>query len=261
MDLLDRTLVIAGATAVDVAPIVAVLLGFQVLVLRRPIANVRRIAVGCAAVVLGLTLFLVGLEEALFPIGRTMAQQLTAVSPMIAAGAANWSAYGWVYAFAAAVGFAAAIAEPALIAVSLKAEQVSAGTIPATGLRVAVAVGAGLGVAVGTLRIAAGLPMPMMIAAAYAIVALQTAVAPRAIVPIAYDVGGVTTSTVTVPVVTALGLGLASAIPGRSPLLDGFGLIAFTCLCPIMSVLAYATVAQSVRRRHSRGREETGEER
>ena len=131
----------------------------------------------------------------------------------------------------------------------------SGGTVPAVGLRLAVAIGAGAGVALGTLRIVTGVPMPILLGPAYAVVALQTVFAPRSIVPIAYDVGGVTTSTVTVPVVTALGLGLAGAVPGRSPLIDGFGLIAFTCVCPIMSVLAYATVAA---RRQRRRQEERG---
>lgn len=245
---------LAAATLLDIAPIIAVLLGFQLFVLRRPLPNARRMLIGCAAVALGLTLFLVGLDEALFPIGRTMAEQLT--QPVLrqssAAGAIHWLDYAPVYAFGACIGVAAALAEPALIAVSLKAEEVSGGTVPAFGLRLAVALGAGVGVVVGTLRIVLGTSLPLMIGAAYAIVALQTLAAPRSMVPIAYDVGGVTTSTVTVPVVAALGLGLASAIPGRSPLLDGFGLIAFTCLCPIMTVLAYATAADRLKRRPRR---------
>jgi hypothetical protein len=113
-------------------------------------------------------------------------------------------------------------------------------------------------VTLGVLRLVLGWPMPVVLAVAYGVIAVQTALAPRVIVPVAYDVGGVTTSTVTVPVVAALGLGLASAIPGRSPLVDGFGLIAFTCLCPIMSVLAFATVADRLQRpgRRQRGRQQ-----
>lgn len=249
-DLVGRTLAVGLQTVVNVTPIVVVLLGFQLLVLRRPLPNARRIAVGCLAVMAGLTLFLVGLEEALFPIGRTMAAQLTSPALLLTDGApASWQAYRWVYAFAAAVGFAAAIAEPALMAVATKANQVSGGTVPALGLRLAVAAGAGLGVALGALRIVTGFPMPLLLGAGYLVVALQAIAAPRTIIPIAFDVGGVTTSTVTVPVVAALGLGLAAAISGRSQLIDGFGLIAFTCMCPIMSVLAYATIADRLARR------------
>jgi hypothetical protein len=259
MDMLARLYETAGDTLFDIAPIIAVLLGFQILVLRRKLPNLRRIIAGCAAVAIGLTLFLVGLDEALFPIGRSMAEQLT--QPLLngttTGAAADWRDYAPIYAFAACIGFAAALAEPALMAVALKAEEVSGGTVPAIGLRLAVAIGAGIGVAVGTLRIVLDASLPLMIGAAYAIVALQTLAAPRALVPIAYDVGGVTTSTVTVPVVAALGLGLAASIPGRNPLIDGFGLIAFTCLCPIIAVLAYATIADRLRR--WRRRRETDE--
>ncbi len=255
MDLLARIGDVAQNTLIDIAPIIGVLLSFQFFVLRRPLPKVRRMLVGCAAVGVGLTLFLVGLEEALFPIGRTMAEQLTHSSLQGSAdNTFDWMSFLPVYAFGASVGVAAALAEPALIAVAVKAEEVSGGTVPAFGLRLAVALGAGAGVVMGTARIVLDVPLPLAIGIAYAIVALQTLAAPRSIVPIAYDSGGVTTSTVTVPVVAALGLGLASAIPGRNPMIDGFGLIAFTCLCPIMAVLAYATLADLIRRR---GRRET----
>jgi hypothetical protein len=251
MELLARITEAGESTLFNIAPIIAVLLGFQLFILRRRLPNIRRMLAGCVAVAVGLTLFLVGLNEALFPIGQTMVEQLTQPVLHAAQGGADvqWFAYAPVYAFGACIGMAAALAEPALIAVSLKAEEVSGGTVPAFGLRLAVALGAGAGVALGTLRIVLDTSLPVMIGAAYAIVALQTLAAPRSLVPIAYDAGGVTTSTVTVPVVAALGLALASAIPGRSPLLDGFGLIAFTCLCPIMTVLAYATAADRMRRR------------
>lgn len=254
MELLGRIVEAAGSTLFNIAPIIAVLMGFQLFILRRRLPNIRRMLAGCVAVALGLTLFLVGLNEALFPIGQTMVEQLTQPVLRAARGGADvdWFAYAPVYAFGACIGIAAALAEPALIAVSLKAEQVSGGTVPAFGLRLAVALGAGAGVALGTLRIVLDTPLSATIGAAYAILALQTLAAPRSLVPIAYDVGGVTTSTVTVPVVAALGLALASAIPGRSPLLDGFGLIAFTCLCPIMTVLAYATAADRMQRRRRR---------
>ena len=247
------------ATLRDVAPIVAVLFGFQFLVLRRRLPNLRRVAVGFVYVLLGLTLFLVGLEEALFPLGETMAEQLTSerITGVRPGAAPQWQDYAWVYLFAAAIGFAATVAEPALIAVSLKAEEVSGGALNARGLRMAVAVGVAVGVALGTFRIVTGTPLPYYIMAGYVVVVLQTLRTPKAFVPLAYDSGGVTTSTVTVPVLTALGLGLATTIPGRSPLIDGFGLIAFASLFPIMSVMGYATWTDWLRRRAGeRSREE-----
>ena len=247
----------------DVAPIVAILLGFQWLVLRRRPPNLKRIATGFVYVLLGLTLFLVGLEEALFPLGETMAQQLTALAmngaePGTELGTElDWRDFVWVYVFAAAIGFATTVAEPALIAVSLKAEEVSGGALNARGLRMAVAVGVAVGVALGAFRIVSGTPLPYYIIAGYLVVIVQTWKTAKAVVPLAYDSGGVTTSTVTVPVVTALGLGLASTIPGRSPLIDGFGLIAFASLFPIMSVMGYAMLTDWWRRRSGAQNPET----
>ena len=241
-----------GATFRDVIPIAAVLIFFQVAVLRRRIPNPRRIAVGFVFVLLGLALFLVGLEQALFPIGETMARQLTAPETVGEVGAASdieWWDYWLVYAFAAAIGFATTVAEPSLMAVALKAEQVSGGAVRALGLRLVVAAGVAVGVSLGCFRIVTGTPLPWYIIAAYVIVIVQTFWASRTIVPLAYDSGGVTTSTVTVPVVAALGLGLAASIPGRSPLIDGFGLIAFASVFPIMSVLAYAIASSWWNRR------------
>jgi hypothetical protein len=232
---------------IDVLPIAVILIGFQVLVLRRQIHNKAQVFIGLIFVLMGLALFLEGLELALFPLGRLMAQQLTLPSFVVGDGAESivdfvWTDYFWVYIFAAAIGFATTIAEPALIAVSIKANQVSGGTITVNGLRLAVAVGVAVGVALGTFRIVTGTPLHWYIIAGYVIVVAQTAVAPRAIIPLAYDTGGVTTSTVTVPLVAALGLGLAETIPGRSPLIDGFGLIAFASLFPMISVMAYAQI-------------------
>ena len=241
----------AWSTALDVAPILVVLVVFQVAVLRRNLPNLRRIAGGFVCVLLGLTLFLIGLEDALFPIGETMAAQLTAASATGSAGDVVWSDYLLVYAFAAAIGFSTTVAEPSLIAVALKAEEVSGGAINAWGLRLAVAVGVALGVALGCFRIVTGTPLPWYIVAAYIVVIVQTFRSSRIIVPLAYDSGGVTTSTVTVPVVAALGLGLAANVPGRSPLIDGFGLIAFASVFPIMSVLGYA-MASSWRARRGK---------
>lgn len=245
------------ATLRDVLPIALTLFGFQFLVLRRPIANLRRVLFGFLFVLLGLTLFLVGLERALFPIGRLMATQL--IAPEFLYGSLqnvvlSWTDYYWVLIFAFAIGFATTLAEPALIAVALKANEVSGGAIHATSLRLAVATGVALGVALGTFRIITGLPIQWFIMTAYIIVVLQTWRAPRMIVPLAFDSGGVATSTVTVPIITALGLGLAEAVPGRNPLIDGFGLIAFACLFPIVTVMAYAQIAEYlVKRKRKNG--------
>jgi hypothetical protein len=250
------SLVSAGLETIrDVLPIVAVLVFFQAAILRRRVANLRTLLIGLGDVVVGLTLFVVGLEQALFPLGRSMAEQLTAPSFLgIEPGAStDWWRYYWVYAFAAAVGFATTVAEPSLIAVSLKAEEVSGGTVRAWPLRLAVAIGVAASIAVGAFRIVTGTPLYVYMIVGYAIVILQTAVSPRTIVPLAYDSGGVTTSTVTVPLVTALGLGLASSVPGRSPLLDGFGLIALASLFPMITVMGYAQISHLRRRRDGAG--------
>jgi hypothetical protein len=233
----------------DVLPIAVILIGFQVLILRRKLANPAQVFFGLVMVLLGLALFLEGLELALFPLGRLLAQQLTLPSFIVGEGAEAivefvWSDYVWVYVFAAAIGFATTIAEPALIAVSMKANQVSGGTITVNGLRFAVALGVAAGVALGTFRIVTGTPLHWYIICGYIVVIIQTTMAPRSIIPLAYDSGGVTTSTVTVPLVAALGLGLAETIPGRSPLMDGFGLIAFASLFPMISVMAYAQISE-----------------
>ena len=248
MDLIQDSLIFVLDSATDVAPIVIFLFAFQLFVIRERIPNFWQIVVGFVFVTIGLGLFLVGLEKTLFPLGRLMAQQLTnpdflhEVSGRVGA-ALLWHDFHWVYLFAAAIGFSTTLAEPALMAVSIKANEVSAGAVGVWGLRVAVALGVGFGVSLGCYRIITGLPLEHFIAAGYLVVIVQTTVAPKMIVPLAYDSGGVTTSTVTVPLITALGLGLAEAVPGRSPLLDGFGLVAFASLFPIISVLAYGQFA------------------
>ena len=153
-------------------------------------------------------------------------------------------AYYWVYIFAASIGFATTLAEPSLLAVAIKAEQISGGAIHAFGLRIAVSIGVAFGIALGAFRIVTGTELYFFIIAGYVLVLIQTLFAPKLIIGLAYDSGGVTTSTVTVPLVTALGLGLAQSVPGRNPLLDGFGLIAFASLFPIIAVLSYAQIAQ-----------------
>ncbi len=248
MDLILHALKFVADSAIDVLPIVIFLFAFQLFVIGGSMPNLKQILVGFVFVTVGLGLFLVGLEETLFPLGRLMAYQLTHPEFLDATrgsvmGALDWQDYHWVYLFAAAIGFSTTLAEPALIAVSIKANAVSGGAVGVWGLRVAVAIGVGVGVSLGCYRIISGLPLQYFIAAGYMVVIVQTAIAPKLIVPLAYDSGGVTTSTVTVPLITALGLGLAEAVPGRSPLLDGFGLVAFASLFPIISVLAYGQMA------------------
>jgi len=242
----------ALSTGRDVLPIIAILLGFQFFVIRKKVPNFKKIVIGFIYVLLGLTLFLVGLEQALFPLGETMATQLSDPDFLGANGhpeILTWQDYYWVYLFAAAIGFSTTVAEPSLIAVAIKAEEISGGSISAWGLRAAVAIGVAIGVSLGAYRIVSGTPLPVYIMVGYIIVIIQTFFAGKTIIPLAYDSGGVTTSTVTVPVVAALGLGLASTVPGRSPLLDGFGLIAFASVFPIMSVLAYALIAEKMAKR------------
>ena len=230
-------------TLIDVFPIAAILAFFQLVVLRQSIPQLGRVLLGFVYVILGLSLFLVGLEEALFPIGELMATQLTDpafIAPGRDIASLGWADYYWVYLFAAAIGFSTTIAEPSLIAVANKASTLTGGTINGRGLRIAVAIGVALSIAVGAFRIVTGTPLYLYMIAGYTLVVLQTIYAPRMIIPLAYDSGGVTTSTVTVPLVTALGLGLASTVPGRDPVLDGFGLIALASLFPILSVMSYA---------------------
>ncbi len=232
-----------GSTVVDVLPIAAVLAGFQVGVLRQTIPHLRRVLVGLAYVIGGLSLFLFGLEQALFPLGKAMARQLTDpafVGAGVELAQLTWRDYYWTYIFAFAIGFATTIAEPSLIAVAIKAREVSGGAVGTWGLRIAVALGVALSLAVGTWRIVTGTPLYIYMIVGYVIVMAQTMLAPRMIIPLAYDSGGVTTSTVTVPLVAALGLGLASNVPGRSALLDGFGLIALASLFPMITVMGYA---------------------
>jgi len=233
------------STLGDLLPILAILLFFQLAVLRKPLKKKQSIALGSLYVLLGLSFFLVGLEKAIFPLGELMAQQLTTAEFMGLKDLNHlqWHDFMWVYAFALSIGFSTAMAEPSLIAVSRKAEQISGGTVSALGLRVAAALGVAIGVTIGCYRIVSGSPLWMYIVAIYLLVMIQTFMSPKQMIPLAYDSGGVTTSTVTVPLLAALGIGLASSIPGRSPLLDGFGLIAFACACPIIGVLTYAQLS------------------
>ena len=254
VDMLNQIGATIMTTFHDVLPIAAILFGFQFAVIRKPLPNLGRVLMGFLWVLLGLSLFLIGLEWALFPLGRLMAQQLT--DPAFLASVNNveavtgsvrelvWTDYYWVYLFAFLIGFATTIAEPSLIAVAIKANEVSGGAIGVWGLRLSVALGVAIGISLGCYRIVVGDPIHWYIMAGYVVVVLQTLVAPKLIIPLAYDSGGVTTSTVTVPLVAALGLGLAETVPGRNPIIDGFGLIAFASLFPIISVMAYAQISQ-----------------
>ncbi len=263
MELLRLLLSTGLSTLTDVLPIIAIIFGFQIFVLRQKIPHLKQVLVGFVYVLIGLTLFLVGLKEALFPLGKLMAQQLTDPafirSSMDVVGTTlQWPDYKWIYLFAAAIGFSTTIAEPSLMAVAIKAQQVSGGTITVWGLRIAVAIGVAIGITLGTFRIVTGTPLHYYIIAGYVVVVIQTVFAPRSIIALAYDSGGVTTSTVTVPMVAALGLGLASTIPGRSVLIDGFGLIAFASLFPIITVIGYAQIGEW-RSRHAQSKQQDNE--
>ncbi len=236
-----------ASTLFDVIPIAAIIFGFQFLVIRKRVPNLKKVLIGMFYVLVGITFFLLGLELALFPVGRMMASQLTDPAFLetvrITTGALQWQDYYWVYIFAFAIGASTTIAEPSLIAVAIKANEVSGGSISIWGLRIAVAIGVAFGISLGAYRIVIGAPIHYFIIAGYVIVVIQTFYAPKTIIPLAYDSGGVTTSTVTVPLVAALGLGLAETVPGRSALIDGFGLIAFASLFPIISVMTYAQLS------------------
>jgi len=264
MELLSDLLSITFSTIKDVIPIAVIIFGFQLFVIRRPVKNLRKVLTGFAYVIIGLALFLLGLEKALFPIGRLMAEQLTNPDFIREWSAGpndvlRWQDYYWVYIFAFAIGASTTIAEPSLIAVAIKANEVSGGTIGVWGLRIAVALGVAVGISLGTWRIVTGYPIHWFIIAGYIVVVLQTIKAPKMIVPLAYDSGGVTTSTVTVPLVAALGLGLAETVPGRSALIDGFGLIAFASLFPMITVMGYAQLTGWLAARERRKAQEAEE--
>ncbi|ETR71060.1 MAG: PTS system mannose-specific, factor IIC [Candidatus Magnetoglobus multicellularis str. Araruama] len=244
MDIIIDASAVLLATIRDILPILALITFFQLIVLRQPIPNLQRLIIGGIYVVIGLAMFLIGLEKALFPVGKMMAFQLS--DPTFLGGdidLTDWTTYGWVYLFAALIGFSTTIAEPSLLAVALKAGEVSSGVIRPWGLRITVAIGVSIGIALGTFRIVTGTPLHIYILVGYIVVVLQTFTTPKKMIPLAYDSGGVTTSTVTVPLVAALGLGLSEAVPGRNPAVDGFGLIAFASLFPIITVMGYAQIA------------------
>ena len=226
----------------DLTPIIVVIGVFQVFIIRQPVDGLTSIVVGGLLVFAGLTFFIFGLRLALFPVGEGLAHSLARKGSLF-----------WLIVFAFVLGFGTTVAEPALIAVATEAAAVAADAeviakTPeamsdyAFGLRMTVALAVGVALVLGVLRIITNWSLPILIISGYALVVLLTALAPPEIIGIAYDSGGVTTSTVTVPLVTALGVGLASSLRGRNPMLDGFGLIAFASLTPILFVLVYGIV-------------------
>jgi hypothetical protein len=232
--------------ATDLLPIVFVIAFFQLVVIRQPLPQFGEMLFGVLLVVLGLSMFIEGLEMALFPIGESMAQALSQKGSLF-----------WLLLFAFALGFSTTVAEPALIAISKEAAQIAmeGGLLAnnpetlsryAMGLRMTVAFSVGFAILLGVLRILLNWPIHYLIIGGYVLVMLITTIAPEEIIGIAYDAGGVTTSTITVPLVTALGVGLATVIRGRNPLLDGFGLIAFASLLPMMFVMVYGVVVFGV---------------
>ena len=226
----------------DLAPIIVVIAFFQIVVLQQPFPNLGSVVVGLVCVVLGLTLFIQGLETGLFPLGEAIAHAFAHKGSVVA-----------LLAFGFCLGFGTTVAEPALIAIAAEAAEVAsqAGALAdndaarenyAFNLRMVVAVAVGTAIALGVLRILKGWPIHRLIIGGYVLVTVMTAFAPDEIIGVAYDSGGVATSTITVPLVTALGVGLAASIGGRNAMMDGFGLIAFACLSPMIFVLGYGMV-------------------
>ncbi len=215
----------------DVMPILVVIFFFQYVIIKKPLIHMKKVLIGIGFVIIGLYAFIVGLEMGLFPIGEAMALSLT-----------SQDNHFYIYLFGFMIGFSTTMAEPALLAIAQKVEEISNGQIKERVLRIAVAIGVAIGISLGTYRIIYGDPIHYYIMGGYIVVIILTYFSPRYIIPIAYDSGGVTTSTVTVPLVAALGLGLATNIENRSPLIDGFGLIAFASLFPMITVMLYAII-------------------
>jgi hypothetical protein len=230
--LLDTLLELLGVIK-DVAPILVVIFFFQYAIIKKSVPHLPRIVVGIIMVILGLYAFIVGLEMGLFPIGESIANDLTSQDNNLL-----------IYLFGFMIGFSTTMAEPALLAIALKVQEISEGVIKQNILRIVVALGVAMGIALGAYRLVQGDPIHYYIIVGYSLVIVLTYFAPKHIIPIAYDAGGVTTSTVTVPLVAALGIGLATNIEGRNPLIDGFGLIAFASLFPMLTVMGYGIYAE-----------------
>ena len=229
----------------DVLPILGVIFFFQYVILKKPIENLKNVLIGFALVIIGLDAFIIGLEMGLFSVGETMAFELTRYDNNFV-----------IYAFGFLIGFSTTMAEPSLTAIARKAKEISDGRINDFVLRLFVALGVAIGISLGAYRIVVGGEIVYYIIAGYLFVIVLTFIAPKYIVPIAYDSGGVTTSTVTVPLVAAIGLGLATNIPGRDPLIDGFGLIAFASLFPMLTVMIYGVITERIGVKGEREKEE-----
>ena len=217
----------------DIAPILIVIFFFQYAIIKKSVPHLPKIVVGIGMVILGLYAFIVGLEMGLFPIGESIANDLTSQDNNLL-----------IYLFGFMIGFSTTMAEPALLAIAIKVQDISEGMIQQNMLRIVVALGVAIGISLGAYRLVSGDPIHYYIIAGYSLVIILTYFAPKHIIPIAYDTGGVTTSTVTVPLVAALGIGLATNIDGRNPLIDGFGLIAFASLFPMITVMGYGIHAE-----------------
>jgi hypothetical protein len=217
----------------DIAPILIVIFFFQYAIIQKKVPHLPKIIVGIIMVVLGLYAFIIGLEMGLFPIGESIANDLTSQDNNLL-----------IYLFGFMIGFSTTMAEPALLAIAIKVQDISEGVIKQNVLRTVVALGVAIGIALGAYRLVQGDPIHYYIIVGYSFVIILTYFAPKHIIPIAYDTGGVTTSTVTVPLVAALGIGLATNIEGRNPLIDGFGLIAFASLFPMLTVMGYGIYAE-----------------
>ena len=241
----DTFMALVG-TIKDVMPILIVIFFFQYIIIKKPVAHLHKIITGIIMVILGLYAFIVGLEMGLFPIGETIAFQLTSMGNNLL-----------IYLFAFLIGFSTTMAEPALLAIAIKAEEISQGNIKQNILRMIVALGVAVGIGLGAFRLVSGDPIHYYIIGGYILVIIFTYFAPKYIIPIAYDSGGVTTSTVTVPLVAALGLGLAENIEGRNPLIDGFGLIAFASLFPMLTVMGYGIYAEYYKKKQTNAQTST----
>jgi hypothetical protein len=226
----------------DIAPILIVIFFFQYAIIKKSVPHLPKIIVGIIMVILGLYAFIVGLEMGLFPIGESIANDLTSQDNNLL-----------IYLFGFMIGFSTTMAEPALLAIAIKVQDISDGVIKQNILRIVVALGVAIGIALGAYRLVQGDPIHYYIIVGYSLVIVLTYFAPKHIIPIAYDTGGVTTSTVTVPLVAALGIGLATNIDGRNPLIDGFGLIAFASLFPMLTVMGYGIYAEYKRKKLEKG--------
>ena len=239
MRLLDVIVQEALMSVYDIAPIALVIAVFQFAIFREAPPRLQQILIGLVYLAVGLTLFRVGLSESLIPIGSLMAEQLVLSNET---GAGAWAGYLWLCAFAALIGFSATLIEPTVIAVAERVRDLTGGAARPWHFRIIVAIGVACGLLAGTLRIIAGIPLPYLLMPLIVVIAGLVIVAPRAVVSLAFDSGGLATSVVTVPLIAAFGIAVAASVPGRDPLTDGFGLIVLALLFPVASVLTFATI-------------------